>query len=98
VANAVHDALGIRIDEIPITPEKVLRALEAKREGKPARVGPTKLPHYTFPRILQVEPPEEWGGRPMAEREPDSQVADGRRPAAGDGADRASDEPPRGGP
>ena len=27
VANAVHDAVGVRIDETPITPDKVLRAL-----------------------------------------------------------------------
>src|SRR6266540_5608749 len=65
VANAVYDALGVRIDEIPITPEKVLKALEAKGEGKAARFGPTRLPAYSFPRIQQVEPPEEWGGRPM---------------------------------
>jgi hypothetical protein len=57
VANAVHDAVGVRIDETPITPEKVLRALEARAEGKPARCGPTKLPTYAFPRTIKVEPP-----------------------------------------
>src|SRR2546427_9992446 len=57
VANAVHDAVGVRIDETPITPEKVLRALEARVEGKPARYGPTKLPTYAFPRLIHVEPP-----------------------------------------
>ncbi|MFQ5913208.1 MAG: xanthine dehydrogenase family protein molybdopterin-binding subunit [Nitrospinota bacterium] len=31
VANAIHNALGIRIHELPLTPEKVLAALEAKR-------------------------------------------------------------------
>src|SRR5437588_12388575 len=30
VANAVFDAVGVRIDEVPITPEKILKALEAK--------------------------------------------------------------------
>lgn len=30
VINAIHDAVGIWIDSIPVTPEKVLRALEAK--------------------------------------------------------------------
>jgi xanthine dehydrogenase molybdenum-binding subunit len=29
VANAVYDAIGIRFTEIPITPEKVLRALKS---------------------------------------------------------------------
>src|ERR1035438_258863 len=32
VANAVFDAVGVRIDEVPITPEKILRALHLKRE------------------------------------------------------------------
>jgi CO/xanthine dehydrogenase Mo-binding subunit len=27
IANAIYDAIGIRFHEIPITPEKVLRAL-----------------------------------------------------------------------
>jgi CO/xanthine dehydrogenase Mo-binding subunit len=30
VANAIFDAVGVRIRDLPITPEKVLRALEAK--------------------------------------------------------------------
>ncbi|MBV9543448.1 MAG: molybdopterin-dependent oxidoreductase, partial [Chloroflexi bacterium] len=29
IANAVYDAVGVRVDETPVTPEKVLRALEA---------------------------------------------------------------------
>jgi CO/xanthine dehydrogenase Mo-binding subunit len=28
IANAVHDAVGVRITELPITPERVLRALD----------------------------------------------------------------------
>ena len=31
VANAVFDAIGVRIDALPITPEKILRALKQKR-------------------------------------------------------------------
>ena len=30
IVNAIHDACGIRIDELPVTPEKILRALDAK--------------------------------------------------------------------
>jgi 4-hydroxybenzoyl-CoA reductase alpha subunit len=55
VANAVHDAVGVRIDETPITPEKVLRALDAENR----RYGPTKLPTYPFPRLQKVSPPWE---------------------------------------
>ncbi|MBI3827811.1 MAG: molybdopterin-dependent oxidoreductase [Candidatus Rokubacteria bacterium] len=55
IANAIYDAVGVRIDEVPITSEKVLRALDLKRQGKPARVGPEKLPLFTFKTPLVVE-------------------------------------------
>jgi len=32
IANAVYNAIGVQITELPITPEKVLRALEQKKE------------------------------------------------------------------
>src|SRR5439155_312163 len=34
VANAVYDAIGVRIDELPITPDKVLAGLEKKAKGE----------------------------------------------------------------
>jgi CO/xanthine dehydrogenase Mo-binding subunit len=34
IANAIDDAIGVRLTELPLTPEAVLRALRAK-EGKP---------------------------------------------------------------
>jgi CO/xanthine dehydrogenase Mo-binding subunit len=33
VANAIYHATGIRFNELPITPEKILRALKDKKEG-----------------------------------------------------------------
>ncbi len=33
IANAIYDACGVRITELPITPEKILRALREKREA-----------------------------------------------------------------
>ncbi len=33
IGNAVYNAVGIRIHDLPITPEKVLRALKQKRMG-----------------------------------------------------------------
>jgi CO/xanthine dehydrogenase Mo-binding subunit len=60
VANAVQDALGVRIDETPITPEKVLKALERKREGKEPRLGPVTVPSVAFPEPLRGDPPPEW--------------------------------------
>jgi len=35
--------------------EKVLKGLEVRKQGKPARVGPEKLPLFTFPEPRLVE-------------------------------------------
>lgn len=58
IANAVFDAIGVRIDEVPITPEKVLKALEEKAKGKEARFGPREFPNVKYPDPIRVEPPE----------------------------------------
>jgi len=58
VANAIDDALGVRIAEIPITPDKVVAALRSAARGKPARVGPTTVPDFEFPDRIRVAPPE----------------------------------------
>ncbi len=55
VANAVYDAVGVRIDEVPISPEKVVKALDLERQGKSPRVGPERLPLFTFPEPRVVE-------------------------------------------
>ena len=41
IASAIHDAIGVWVTDCPITPEKVLRALEKKAEGthEPRREG-----------------------------------------------------------
>ncbi len=68
LANAVHDAVGVRIDEVPITPEKVLKALEEKAAGRPGRYGPTRFPEIAWPAALVVPPPWEGGdGRAVNE-------------------------------
>jgi 4-hydroxybenzoyl-CoA reductase subunit alpha len=61
VANAVYDAIGVRIDEVPITPEKILKALEAKAAGRTPRYGPAGFPDIAWPEALQVPPPWEGG-------------------------------------
>ena len=57
VANAIFDAVGVRIDEIPITPDKVLRALHAQEK----RVGPAVFPTVPYPAPTFVLPPWEGG-------------------------------------
>ncbi len=60
VANAVFDAVGVRVDEIPVGPEKVFAALERKRKGKDARFGPDAVPSVEWPEPLRVKTP--WQG------------------------------------
>ena len=57
VANAVYDAVRVRVDEVPITPEKVLAALRSPA----ARFGPSKFPEVPWPEPLIVPPPWEGG-------------------------------------
>ena len=57
IANAVYDAIGVRVDEIPISPEKVLRALVAKDR----RVGPGSFPEIPMPPATRVMTPAEGG-------------------------------------
>jgi CO/xanthine dehydrogenase Mo-binding subunit len=61
VANAVYDAVGVRIDEVPITPEKVLKALREKSRGRDARYGPDTVPTVEWPEPLRVLTPSEGG-------------------------------------
>jgi hypothetical protein len=61
VANAVYDAVGVRIDEVPITPEKVLKALKEKAKGRDGRFGPGAVPSVEWPEPLRVLTPAEGG-------------------------------------
>jgi 4-hydroxybenzoyl-CoA reductase subunit alpha len=54
---AVFDALGVWIDETPVTPEKIVEALRRKGKGEPARVGPDAFPAIPYPPSIKVEPP-----------------------------------------
>jgi hypothetical protein len=66
VANGIFDAVGVRIDEVPATPEKVLEALRRKALGKEPRYGPTRFPAIPYPEPLRVATPAQGGdGRPQ---------------------------------
>ncbi len=58
VANAVYDALGIRVDETPIRPDKVVAALRDRARGGPGRFGPAGIPDHRFRPVRRVAPPE----------------------------------------
>ncbi|HUY60991.1 MAG TPA: molybdopterin cofactor-binding domain-containing protein [Candidatus Dormibacteraeota bacterium] len=58
LASAVHDALGVWVDEVPVTPEKVLRALTDRARGGAGRVGPRAFPAIPYPDCIKVTPPD----------------------------------------
>jgi 4-hydroxybenzoyl-CoA reductase alpha subunit len=72
IANAIYQAIGVRVDEVPITPDKIMKGLDLRRRGKPARVGPVSLPLFKFKEPLAVEsafgqPAEAIAVRPFAD-------------------------------
>jgi hypothetical protein len=69
VANAIFDAVGVRVDEVPISPEKVFAALEHKRAGKEGRYGPDTIPSVDFGDSLKIKTPWQ-GGDGTAWNEP----------------------------
>lgn len=57
LANAIYDAIGVRIDETPITPAKVFEGLNRKVKGEEPRVGPAGMPEVEWGEPIHVEPP-----------------------------------------
>jgi 4-hydroxybenzoyl-CoA reductase subunit alpha len=57
VSAAVFDALGVWIDEVPVTPEKIVEALRRQGKGEPPRYGPPGFPDVPYPPCIKVEPP-----------------------------------------
>ncbi|MFQ5830654.1 MAG: xanthine dehydrogenase family protein molybdopterin-binding subunit [Candidatus Methylomirabilia bacterium] len=72
VVNAIHDAVGVRVDEIPVSPDKVLTALGLRQQGKTPRVGPERLPLFHFPDPLKVESAFGQPADPSVKRKTDS--------------------------
>lgn len=74
VANAVFDAVGVRIDEVPITPEKIAKALASTSR----RYGPTRFPTIAWPEPLVVPTPADGGdGKATNERPRKRELARG---------------------
>ncbi|MBI2213228.1 MAG: molybdopterin-dependent oxidoreductase [Acidobacteria bacterium] len=77
LANAIFDAVGVRIDEIPITPDKVFKALREQAQGRTPRVGPASFPAIDWGEISIVPPPWEGGdGRAINEKPRKSKVVE----------------------
>jgi 4-hydroxybenzoyl-CoA reductase subunit alpha len=82
VANAIYDAVGVRVDQVPIHPHMVLKALEAKRKGAEPRFGPKGFPAVDFGEDLHVPTPEQ-GGDGTAINDYREKLRSGMRSSAG---------------
>ncbi len=64
IANAIFDAVGVRIDETPITPDKVLKALKAQTSStngssqRPLLIKPVEAPSPWPTRLIKWQPDE----------------------------------------
>ena len=58
VANAIYDAVGVRVDEVPVLPEKIFKGLSQLKTKVASRIGPAKVPEIEFPEPIRVERPE----------------------------------------
>jgi 4-hydroxybenzoyl-CoA reductase subunit alpha len=81
-ANAIFDAVGVRVDQVPIHPQMVLKALEAKAKGKEPRYGPQTFPPIDYGEALLVPTPAE-GGDGKALNDTKERVYQGVRSASG---------------
>ena len=73
VSNAVFDAVGVRVHEVPVSPEKVLRAIESK-DG---RYGPKRFPDLLIRETMRVKTEAEGGDgtAPRPPRRPKTEVS-----------------------
>ncbi len=82
VANALYDAVGVRVDQVPIHPHMVLKALQAKAQGAEPRFGPRRFPEVDFGETLIVPTPEQ-GGDGTAINDYREKLRSGMRSATG---------------
>jgi len=82
VANAIYDAVGVRVDQVPIHPHMILKGLQAKAQGAPARFGPKAFPEIDFGETLLVPTPDE-GGDGTAINDYREKLRSGMRSSAG---------------
>ncbi len=61
VVNAIASAAGVRIDQVPVGPHMIRKALAEKAAGRPARFGPAPFPRIDFGEPLRVPTKDEGG-------------------------------------
>ncbi len=87
LANAVFDAVGVRIDQVPIQPHMIVKALAAKRQGAEPRYGPASFPAVDFGETIRVPTPAQ-GGDGHATKEFERRLHRSKRATSGTMAER----------
>jgi hypothetical protein len=87
VANSVFDAVGVRIDQVPIHPHMITKALQQKAKGEAPRFGPEAFPEADFGETLIVPTPAE-GGDGRAINDYRDRLRGGMRAATGTMSER----------
>jgi 4-hydroxybenzoyl-CoA reductase subunit alpha len=85
VANAIYDAVGVRVDQVPVHPHMVKKALDAKAKGQEGRFGPAAFPAVDFGETLLVPTPAQGGDGRATNEAPEKR---GLRSVAGTMASR----------
>ena len=82
LANGIFDAVGVRVDQVPIHPHMVLKALEEKARGRQARFGPSRFPAVDYGETLRIRTPAQGGDGTASQSDPDRGLS-GMRSATG---------------
>ncbi|MCZ6726284.1 MAG: molybdopterin-dependent oxidoreductase, partial [Acidobacteria bacterium] len=82
LANSIFDAVGARVDQVPIHPHMILAALRAGERGEEPRFGPRTFPEADFGETLIVPTPAE-GGDGKAINDYKKKLRSGMRAATG---------------
>ena len=82
LANSIFDAVGARVDQVPIHPHMILGALRNGERSGTARFGPQKFPDIDFGETLIVPTPAE-GGDGQAINDYKKKLRGGMRAATG---------------
>jgi len=61
LANSIFDAVGARVDQVPIHPHMILAALRNGERGDAPRFGPRAFPDVDFGETLEVPTPRDGG-------------------------------------
>jgi 4-hydroxybenzoyl-CoA reductase subunit alpha len=76
LCNAIFHAVGVRVDQVPVQPHMIRKALEEQAKGREPRFGPKDFPEFPYIEPLIVKTPRD-GGDGTAENPEVRGVKDG---------------------